>query len=302
MTYEELWRRLVPLYDVGEAKAIVRWLLDVRFGLTLADILCGRAAELPASEQRELKQMTDRLAEGEPVQYVAGLADFCGRQLHVGPGVLIPRPETAELCRWILEERGRRNEEGGTRSEEQGRRKEEGEYSDAVSILDIGTGSGCIAITLAVELPGARVSGWDISEAALAIARQNAEHLGVSVSFEQRDILDASLFALHSSLYDTIVSNPPYIEPAERQGMEKNVLDYEPDIALFAPEDHPTIFYERIGDYAINALRPGGHLFFELNPLTADSVADYLRQEGFRQIQIRQDSQGKDRLLKATKI
>lgn len=112
MTYEELWRRLVPLYDVGEAKAIVRWLLDVRFGLTLADILCGRAAELPASEQRELKQMTDRLAEGEPVQYVAELADFCGRQLHVGPGVLIPRPETAELCRWILEERGRRNEEG----------------------------------------------------------------------------------------------------------------------------------------------------------------------------------------------
>lgn len=288
MTYEELWRRLVPLYDVGEAKAIVRWLLDVRFGLTLADILCGRAAELSASEQRELKQMTDRLAEGEPVQYVAGLADFCGRQLHVGSGVLIPRPETAELCQWVLEERGRR--------------KEEGEYSDAVSILDIGTGSGCIAITLAAELPGARVSGWDISEAALAIARQNAEHLGVSVSFEQRDILDASLFALHSSLYDTIVSNPPYIEPAERQGMEKNVLDYEPDIALFAPEDHPTIFYERIADYAINALRPGGHLFFELNPLTADSVADYLRQEGFQQIQIRQDSQGKDRLLKATKI
>jgi len=284
MTYEALWKRLTPLYEAGEAKAVVRWLLDVRFGLSMADILCDKVSELPQAAQAELEAMMARLAEGEPVQYVVGLADFCGRQFRVAPGVLIPRPETAELCQWVLEGRGERGEVRG------------------YTLLDIGTGSGCIAITLAAEMPQAEVTGWDISEVALGIARENAERLGVDVSFEQRDILDSSRSTLHASLYDIIVSNPPYIEPREREGMERNVLDYEPHIALFAPEGNPILFYQRIADLAVRALKPGGSLYFELNPLTASSVGNYLTQIGFSRIEIRQDAFGKNRMLKATKI
>lgn len=284
MTYEALWKRLTPLYEAGEAKAVVRWLLDVRFGLSMADILCDKVSELPQAAQAELEAMMARLADGEPVQYVVGLADFCGRQFRVAPGVLIPRPETAELCQWVLEGRGERGEVRG------------------YTLLDIGTGSGCIAITLAAEMPQAEVTGWDISEVALGIARENAERLGVDVSFEQRDILDSSRSTLHASLYDIIVSNPPYIEPREREGMERNVLDYEPHIALFAPEGNPILFYQRIADLAVRALKPGGSLYFELNPLTASSVGNYLTQIGFSRIEIRQDAFGRNRMLKATKI
>ena len=284
MTYEALWKRLTPLYEAGEAKAVVRWLLDVRFGLSMADILCDKVSELPQAAQAELEAMMARLADGEPVQYVVGLADFCGRQFRVAPGVLIPRPETAELCQWVLEGRGERGEVRG------------------YTLLDIGTGSGCIAITLAAEMPQAEVTGWDISEVALGIARENAEWLGVDVSFEQRDILDSSRSTLHASLYDIIVSNPPYIEPREREGMERNVLDYEPHIALFAPEGNPILFYQRIADLAVRALKPGGSLYFELNPLTASSVGNYLTQIGFSRIEIRRDAFGRNRMLKATKI
>ena len=284
MTYEALWKQLTPLYEAGEAKAVVRWLLDVRFGLSMADILCDKVSELPQAAQAELEAMMARLAEGEPVQYVVGLADFCGRQFRVAPGVLIPRPETAELCQWVLQGRGERGEVRG------------------YTLLDIGTGSGCIAITLAAEMPQAEVTGWDISEVALGIARENAERLGVDVSFEQRDILDSSRSTLHASLYDIIVSNPPYIEPREREGMERNVLDYEPHIALFAPEGNPILFYQRIADLAVRALKPGGSLYFELNPLTASSVGNYLTQIGFSRIEIRQDAFGRNRMLKATKI
>ena len=284
MTYEALWKRLTPLYEAGEAKAVVRWLLDVRFGLSMADILFDKVSELPQAAQAELEAMMARLADGEPVQYVVGQADFCGRQFRVTPGVLIPRPETAELCQWVLEGRGERGEARG------------------YTLLDIGTGSGCIAITLAAEMPQAEVTGWDISEVALGIARENAERLGVDVSFEQRDILDSSRSTLHASLYDIIVSNPPYIEPREREGMERNVLDYEPHIALFAPEGNPILFYQRIADLAVRALKPGGSLYFELNPLTASSVGNYLTQIGFSRIEIRQDAFGRNRMLKATKI
>jgi release factor glutamine methyltransferase len=167
-------------------------------------------------------------------------------------------------------------------------------------ILDIGTGSGCIAITLALELPDAHVSAWDISDDAFLIAQENAKALGANVVFEKRDILDASIST--SQTWDVIVSNPPYIEPKERDGMEKNVLDYEPHLALFAPEQNPIIFYQRIGDYAWQSLNHGGQLFFELNPLTAKDVKSDLRNLGFSDVEIRQDQFGKPRFLKATKI
>ena len=276
MDYETLWHRLTPLYEISEAKAIVRWVLDVRFGLSMADILCDKVNQLSADDQKELETMTQRLEKGEPVQYIIGMADFCGRQFHVAPGVLIPRPETEELCRWITQKN----------------------RPSVLSVLDIGTGSGCIAVTLALEMPKAKVTAWDISDETLRIAQKNAQTLGAEVTFEHQDILNVSL---HDK-YDLIVSNPPYILPKERDGMGKNVLDYEPHQALFAPEEEPVIFYQRIGDYAWQSLNPGGALYFELNPLTADEVSDYLQRLGFSEIEIRQDQFGKQRFLKATKI
>ena len=210
MSYEALWHRLTPLYDAGEAKAIVRWVLDVRFGLTMADILCGKVEEFSEAAQTELEAMMARLAEGEPVQYVLGVADFCGRQFRVAPGVLIPRPETAELCQWVIASLT--------------------PLPSPCEILDIGTGSGCIAVTLAAEMPAAQVTAWDISDDALPIAQENAKTLGANVAFEKRDILDTSLST--SQTWDVIVSNPPYIMPSERDGMEKNVLGHEPGLAL----------------------------------------------------------------------
>ena len=292
MSYDEFWQPLTKMYDSGEAKAIARMVYEVRFGLSLTDIVMGRAGQCPDEELRAIQK---RLLEGEPVQYIIGVADFCGRQFHVEPGVLIPRPETAELCRWIIEERGERREERD------------------FSVLDIGTGSGCIAITLALEMPEAKVTAWDISDDALRIAAVNAKSLRAEVAFEKQDALNISLTSHHSPLtshhspltsnqWDLIVSNPPYIKPKERNGMEKNVLAYEPHVALFAPEDQPIIFYQRIGDYAWQSLNPGGMLFFELNPLTANDVSSYLQRLGFTEVEIRKDDYGKDRFLKAKKI
>ena len=295
MTYEELWHRLTHIYDAGEAKAIVRWVLDVRFGLSWADILCGKVTELSAHDQTELEKIMQRLEKGEPVQYIIGVADFFGRQFHVAPGVLIPRPETEELCRWILAS----DKHGLSRTV-----RESPHQSDAI-ILDIGTGSGCIAITLALELPDAKVTAWDISDDALRIASKNAKQLGADVVFVKQDVLNISLTSHLSPLtshYDLIVSNPPYICEKEKSAMECNVLDHEPHLALFVPDDDPLLFYRAIAQYAVVALKPQGSLFFEINPLYADDLARMLRMMSYHDILIHQDQFGKSRFLKATKI
>lgn len=287
MTYEALWHRLIPLYETDEAKAIVRWVLDVRFGLSWADILCGKVTELSANDQEELEKIMLRLEKGEPVQYIIGVADFCGRQFHVEPGVLIPRPETEELCRMVIEER--KNSQKG--------------QSPLCEVLDIGTGSGCIAITLALELPDAHVTAWDISDVALRIAQENATALGVNVSFEHRDALNIPSSLLPSpSKYSLIVSNPPYICEKEKSSMERNVLEHEPHLALFVPDDDPLRFYRAIAQYAIEALAPRGSLFFEINPLYADDLAHLLSMMSCYDISLLHDQFGKRRFLKATKI
>ena len=295
MEYEELWHRLTHIYDAGEAKAVVRWVLDVRFGLSWADILCGKVTELSANDQTELEKIMQRLEKGEPVQYIIGVADFYGRQFHVAPGVLIPRPETEELCRLILA----MESHGQTQNI-----REIPCHSDA-NILDIGTGSGCIAITLALELPDAHVSAWDVSDDALHIASANAKALGASVTFERCDALNISLtshFSPLTSHYDLIVSNPPYICNKESDGMAQNVLDYEPHLALFVPDDDPLLFYRAIAQYATKALKPQGCLFFEINPLYADDLTQLLGRMSCYDAEILNDQFGKPRFLKATKI
>lgn len=281
MNYETLWHRLTTIYDADEAKAIVRLVLDVRFGLSWTDVICGKVENLPDDEKQELERLTQRLETGEPVQYVLGEAEFGGRTFHVEPGVLIPRPETYELCQWVWEEGGKR--------------KVEGDYN----ILDIGTGSGCIACTLAAEIPNAKVTAWDISDDALRIAAENAKRTHVHVSFEKMNILNIPHSSFLMPHFSLIVSNPPYICHKERTEMERNVLEHEPELALFVPDNDPLLFYRAIARYAAKALKPDGALFFEINPLYADEMQQMLSDEGFSHTEIRNDQFGKQRFTKS---
>ncbi len=284
MTYNELWRLLTQIYDDYEAKAIARMVYEVRFGLTPSDLFIGKDTQLSTDDQKLLAEITQRLLTGEPVQYAIGLAEFGNRTFHVEPGVLIPRPETYELCRWIMVD--------GKWKMENGRN---------VSILDIGTGSGCIACTLAAEIPDSEVTAWDISDDALRIAAENAKRANVHVSFEKVDILNTPLYyreGLGVGL-DIIVSNPPYICNKERATMERNVLGHEPETALFVPDDNPLLFYRAIARYAAKALKPGGTLYFEINPLYVSEMQQMLSDEGFSHTEVRNDQFGKQRFTKS---
>ena len=280
-TYQEFWQSLTPLYDAGEAQAIVRTVLDVEYGMTLTDIICGKVNELSSDEERNLEEIIARLQNGEPVQYVLGEADFAGRTFHVEPGVLIPRPETAELCQWIEE---------NVSSLEADERKQ---------ILDICTGSGCIAITLGLTIPNSEVTGWDISEDALRIAQGNVEMLKArNVRIEYQDAL---MLPKTAETADIIVSNPPYICEKEKADMEKNVLEHEPSIALFVPDEEPLKFYRAIAEYASSALKSEGALYFEINPIYEKETREMLEGLGFKDIETKEDAFGKKRMMKAKK-
>ena len=280
-TYQQFWQSLTPLYDAGEAQAIVRTVLDVEYGMTLTDIICGKVNELSSDEERNLEEIITRLQNGEPVQYVLGEADFAGRTFHVEPGVLIPRPETAELCQWIEEEVSSL------------------EADDPKQILDICTGSGCIAITLGLNIPNSEVTGWDISEDALRIAQGNVEMMKAgNVRIEHQDALALPKAA---EAADLIVSNPPYICEKEKADMEKNVLEHEPSIALFVPDEEPLKFYRAIAEYASSALKPEGALYFEINPIYEKETREMLEELGFKDIETKEDAFGKKRMMKAKK-
>lgn len=280
MTYHDLWQSLLGVYDEREARAVVLWLLEVVFGLSRTDVVCGGVERLDEVGRVRLQAMMNRLLKGEPVQYVVGVADFGPRQFLVNPNVLIPRPETYELCQWITSQRER-----GVKSEES-------------SLLDIGTGSGCIACTLSLDLPGSQVAAWDVSEAALAVAKENAETLRTRVDFVWQDTLTPPD---DSERWDIIVSNPPYVCRQEQAQMERHVLDHEPHTALFVPNDDPLLFYRAIVRYARKALKSGGQLFFELNAAYADDTRELIVQSGFQHVELKADQFGRLRFLKASR-
>ena len=282
MTYNELWHLLAPLYGDGEAKAIARLVYEVRFGLSFSDICLGKDTQLSANSQEELKGIAERLLQQEPVQYVLGQAVFCGRTFMVNEHVLIPRPETEELCSWIVSQ-----EDKGS--------------IDTANILDIGTGSGCIAITLAAEMPKAKVTAWDISTEALKVAEENAKRNLVHVSFEHVDALHipTNILQQTAKIFDFIVSNPPYICNNERVQMESNVLNYEPHTALFVPDDDALLFYRAIAQYGQVALKEGGWLYFEINPLYASILTEMLVMMEYHDIEIKEDQFGKERMIRA---
>ncbi len=277
MTYRELWHGLVPFYGEREAKAIADYVLGVRFGMSKADVLCGSVEGMGADDASELSRIYARLQQGEPVQYAIGKAEFGGREFCVRPGVLIPRPETEELCAWVVADNG---------------------CNAPLRVLDVGTGSGCIAITLKLDMPQCAVMGWDISAEALGVARDNAARLGADVAFSSHDILSETP---QPEAWDIIVSNPPYICEKEKEDMERNVLDHEPPTALFVPDDRPLLFYDAIASFASYSLRPGGRLYVEINPLYADETACSMCRNGFCDVQVRSDAYGRRRMVRATK-
>ncbi len=276
MTYNEMWRSIASIYGENEAKAIVRVLLDDLFCISLTDILCGYVEKLTQPEETQLSEAMKRLQNGEPIQYVTGKARFGLHTFHVEPGVLIPRPETEMLCTTTIKKFANQD----------------------ANILDIGTGSGCIACTIALNMPKATVTAWDISDKALSIASTNAERLGAKVAFSRQNALNPPSY---KEIWDAIVSNPPYICIKEKKDMEATVLEHEPHQALFVPDDDPLLFYSAIAEYAITSLKDGGWLLFEINSIYANCIEAMLNQKGFIEIETSKDIFGKARMTIARK-
>lgn len=311
----------------GEAKAVALLLMEKVAGMTTTEALTGDPKGEP--HRTTLLHMAQRATQGEPVQYILGQADFCGLTLKVAPGVLIPRPETEELVEWVVESVGRPDFLENP---------ETPEPPSPLRLLDIGTGSGCIAIALAKRLPQAQVEAWDVSEAALRIAQENAQRSGVHIHFRLRDVLhptapSPSAAPSNPSTPSTpstpftplnpfspsphiIISNPPYICEDEAPDMESNVLSHEPHLALFVPNNDPLLFYRHIAALAMGSLEnpecpeypeqpallsPHGLLFFEVNRRFAHDVVRLLEQMGYQDVELRQDQFGNDRMVKAIK-
>lgn len=265
-------RALQESYSVQEAANLSRIVCCEMLGQTTIDYYLGKDIILSSKEMQKLNGILARLLNFEPIQYIQGTARFLERSYHVAPGVLIPRPETEELVEVMLREIP----------------------SDA-RILDIGTGSGCIAISLSKAFPNAKVTAWDVSEDALCIARRNNDDLQASVCFVKQDVL--AWRGDGGQCYDVIVSNPPYITESEKQEMERNVLDWEPFSALFVPNDDPLLFYRRIGELGRMMLVDGGRLYFEINRAYGEATAMMLCGQGYTGIRILKDISGNDRFV-----
>lgn len=267
-------KTLSELYPSEEIQSFFNILSEKYLNLSRIEIALNRDRRLTETEAEKFQKAILRLQNHEPVQYIIGETEFYGLPFKVNKHTLIPRPETEELVEWIL---------SGFPP------------SGARGILDIGTGTGCIAISLAKNLPNAKISALDISEEALKIAEANAKLNKVEIDFFQTDILAAETLP---KKYDVIVSNPPYVRELEKKQMQQNVLKYEPHSALYVKDEDPLLFYRAISRLAKNHLNPGGKLFFEINEYLAYEMTELLKAAGFKNIEIKKDIYGKDRMLK----
>ncbi len=284
MNHRELVSALTPLHGAGEARAIVRMVMEECFGLSQTDLLLGKDTDLSATDRAEMEKIALRLLKGEPVQYVLGNAYFCGHRFRVTPDVLIPRPETEELVEWACS----LLVPGATGK-----------------VLDLCTGSGCIAISIALAFPGAHVMGVDVSAPALSVASDNALSLGAdNVTFLQRDILSEVTTSSpygeeHEGGFSMLVSNPPYVRASEAAEMHSTVLEHEPALALFVSDDNPLIFYHSIAKVGLVSLCPGAPVIVELNTALAAETHALFESYGYTDIQIRNDQFGRPRMLRA---
>lgn len=270
---DKAFRRLATRYGDGEARWMVRLMMEEFKNYSPVDMAVRGDFDAGENVERRIDETVGRLLNGEPIQYIFGKARFYGMNLKVTPDVLIPRPETEELVDLIV------NDRGGERD---------------LRVLDVCTGSGCIAIALARNLPFSEVDAIDISREALAVARENASELKAAVSFKEGDALR---MGADGAEYDIIVSNPPYIAEHERAEMDRNVLEHEPALALFVPDADPLRFYVAIARYALVALKEQGGLYFEINPLYASDLAGQMKAMGWSDVSILPDMQKKNRFL-----
>ena len=262
-------------YSAGEVSALTRIIATELLGIPQMTFFLKDDVTLTAEQQTLLGNAIKRLKKQEPIQYILGYCDFCGLRFKVTHATLIPRPETSELVEWVASE--------ATGSE---------------SILDIGTGSGCIAISLAHRLQQSKVTAWDISHDALAVAAENSMANGCSVTFEHVDIL---AYQPTDAQFDIIVSNPPYIKENEKEAMHSNVLDWEPHTALFVPDSDPLLFYRTIAEKGLVLLKPGGRLYFEINRAHGNETMEMLAALGYTGIELRKDFAENDRMIRAVK-
>jgi release factor glutamine methyltransferase len=278
--------QLANLYGANEAEAITLLVVNEISALSKAQIKAFPEKELSSSKSERLTNILAELKTGKPVQYVLGKTEFYGLPFEVNPSVLIPRPETEQLVEWVL------SSVGGWQP------AVNREQLTVGSILDIGTGSGCIAISLKKNLPRYKVSAIDISHAALQTAKENAKLNQVDVEFTEADILSVNSLPL-AARYSLIVSNPPYVTVHDKKQMHPNVTDFEPHAALFVPADDPLVFYKAIADFAAAHLATNGLLFFEINESCGKEIVSLLMDNGFKNIELREDMSGRDRMIKA---
>lgn len=272
---------LASLYPEQEAKSIFFLMLNKRLGWNKIDYLRHQMEEINDQQHAMIQSVLAELKQGRPIQYIIGECDFFGLKFQVNPSVLIPRPETEELVQWILDEVKLR------------------QLADPF-ILDMGTGSGCIPISLKHQLPAAKVFALDISTDSLATAQNNALQNGVEISFLEQDILQANT-NLFNHAFDILVSNPPYVTEQEKTQMHANVLQFEPHTALFVTNEDPLLFYRAIADFALQRLKPNGLLFFEINEHLGQQTCDLLKAIGFNAVELRKDFLGRDRMIKASR-
>ena len=266
---------LVNAYSVGEITALTRIIATELLGVSQMAFYLKDDIALTAEQEALLNNAIERLKKQEPIQYILGYSDFCGLRFKVTPATLIPRPETSELVEWIASE-----------------------ATGKESILDIGTGSGCIAVSLSSKLPQSNVTAWDISNDALAVATDNSKENGCTVAFEQVDIL---AYQPTGEQFDIIVSNPPYIKEVEKANMHANVLEWEPHTALFVPDSDPLLFYRTIAKKGLLLLKPGGRLYFEINRAHGKETMEMLAALGYTGIELRKDFAENDRMIRAVK-
>ena len=279
--FRQIVDTLVPKVEEREARALAFVVLEDAFGLSRTDIYLGKDTAFSEEDTIRLEKILRRLEQGEPVQYVIGTAQFCDLTFRVTPDTLIPRPETEELVGWVASLLP----------------------SEApCSVLDVGTGTGCIAISLAKQFPRAQVTAWDISEGALAVARQNAQVNGVTVDFRRTDVLEVvNESAANAPLSDVlyIVSNPPYICERERAEMEAHVLDYEPASALFVPDTDPLLFYRALA--RLGQQLKAAAVLVEINQAYGQETVEMFQSSGYSNVELRRDIYGKDRMIKAVR-
>jgi release factor glutamine methyltransferase len=281
---QELLSRLRRLYDDREAATITDWVMEKITGWKKLDRIIHKNMPLTAEGLAIFHQYAGELESHRPVQYVLQEAWFAGLKFYVDESVLIPRPETEELVEWVVEEAG-----GSGRA-----RPEEG------TILDVGTGSGCIAIALKRQLPGAGVYACDLSGAALAIAGRNAASNQADIDFRQIDFLDSGLWEALPRV-QVLVSNPPYIPVREKDSMAPHVVGFEPHLALFVADQDPLVFYRALADFAKKKMLPGGQVFAEIHEGLGEAVIQQFQGAGFHPVVLKKDMQGKDRMIKATR-